>query len=232
MDPATEASVAQIKLAWWQEEMQRLIDGHPVHPISRFLAALPRAARTDFVPLQHAVEAATSHVAGAPLERGEALEAHSRALCGAPLIVAAQLAADRANETAAQLGRSVAALAAAEYLAGAIAGYRREARFGRIVFPVDELLAAGIGNADLAASAPPAGLQSYLEELRRRAARFFAMAIDELPRPERAPLRHLSVLAALGAKHLNSRKSPSDAGFRLHDLYLAWTTARRAALPT
>ena len=43
MDPDTETAVAQLKLAWWQEEMQRLTAGAPVHPVSRYLAALPRA---------------------------------------------------------------------------------------------------------------------------------------------------------------------------------------------
>ena len=44
MDPATEVSASQIKLAWWREEIQRLIERAPVHPICRYLAALPRAA--------------------------------------------------------------------------------------------------------------------------------------------------------------------------------------------
>src|SRR5580658_3186413 len=55
MDPATEISVAHLKLAWWQEEMHRLTRGAAVHPISIYLAALPRAAAVDFTPLSDAV---------------------------------------------------------------------------------------------------------------------------------------------------------------------------------
>jgi phytoene synthase len=231
MDPGTEAAVAQLKLAWWQEEMQRLIAGSPVHPISRYLAALPRAAAADFAPLGRAVEAAAAQIAGAPLERGGELAAHSEALRGGPLMVAARLAG-APQEPAEGLQSCIAALASAEYLAGAIADYRREARAGRVAFPVDELLAAGIENADLAAAVAPDHLQSYLDGVRRRAAQFFASAADVLPREERAPLRHLLVLAALGVKHLNSRRPPADTNFRLQDLFLAWSTARRAALQT
>jgi 15-cis-phytoene synthase len=231
MDPSTEAAVARLKLAWWLEEMQRLTAGSPVHPISRYLAALPQAAAADFAPLERAVEAAALQIAGAPLEHGEELAAHSEALRGGPLMVAARLAG-RPQEPVQALRSCVAALACAEYLAGAIADYRREARAGRMVFPVDELLAAGIENADLAAAVAPDHLQSYLDGVRRRAAEFFAAAADVLPREERAPLRHLLVLAALGAKHLNSRRPPADVNFRLRDLYLAWSTARRAALQT
>jgi phytoene synthase len=232
MDPGTESGVAQLKLAWWQEEMRRLAAGTPVHPISRYLALLPGAALADFTPLAMTVEAAARHVAGAPLERAEELEAHSGALRAGPLILAARLADTREGETEAGLKHSVAAFAAADYLAGAIADYRREARIGRIVFPIDELLAAGIENSDLSAADPPPHLQSYLNGLRRRAAQLFAASAAVLPRAERARLRHLLILAALGAKHLNSSRAPTDADFRLRDLYLAWTTARRAALPT
>jgi len=231
MDPSTEAAVARLKLAWWLEEMQRLAAGAPVHPISRYLAALPRAAAADFAPLQRAVEAAALQIAGAPLEHREELSAHSEALRGGPLMVAARLAGEP-HEAAAGLRGCIAALASAEYLAGAIADYRREARAGRVVFPVDELLESGIENADLAAAIAPDHLQSYLDGVRRRAAECFAAAADALPRETRAPLRHLLVLAALGAKHLNSRRAPADASFRLQDLYLAWSTARGAALQT
>jgi len=231
MDPGTEAGVARLKLAWWLEEMQRLTEGSPVHPIGRYLAALPRAATADFAPLRIAVEAAAREIAGAPLEHGGELAAHSEALRGGPLMVAARLAGEP-QQPDQDLRGCIAALASAEYLAGAIADYRREARAGRVAFPLDELLAAGIENDDLAAAVAPDHLQSYLDGVRRRAAQFFASAADLLPRGNRAPLRHLLVLAALGVKHLNSRRPPADANFRLQDLYLAWRTARRAALQT
>jgi 15-cis-phytoene synthase len=227
MDPGTEAAVAQLKLAWWQDEMQRLTAGAPVHPVSRYLTALPRAGTTDFAPLIGAVQAAARHVAGAPLERGGELEAHSSALRGRPLMVAAQLAEGFCDPVSS--GRSVAALAAAEYLTLAIGDYRREALAGRVALPVDELQAAGIEDADLTAAEPPPHLQSYLEGLRGRAAQLFADAATELPAAERAQLRHLLILAALGTKNLHRPGGAADAGVRLRDLYLAWITARHAA---
>jgi phytoene synthase len=232
MDPGTEPGVAQIKLAWWHEELRRLAAGAPVHPISRYLASLPRAEATDFAPLERTAQSAARHIAGAPLERGEQLETHSSALRAVPLMVAARLASDRPNEIEADMRGCVTALAAAEYLAGAIADYRREARCGRVVFPIDELRAAGIENADLVAAVPSPRVQSYLEGLRRRAAQCFATAADVLPRPLRARQRHLLVLATLGARHLHGGEFALGTGFRLRDLYCAWTAARRAARQT
>ncbi|HLN47966.1 MAG TPA: squalene/phytoene synthase family protein [Steroidobacteraceae bacterium] len=229
MDPDTAPAVAQIKLAWWHEEMRRLAAGTPVHPISRYLASLPRSEAADFARLERAVEAAAQHLDGAPLERGEELETHSSALRANPLIVAARLASDRPDETEAHVRGCVTALAAAEYLAGAIADYRREARCGRAVFPIEELRAARIEDADLVAPVPPPRVQSYLEGLRRRAAQSFATAADVLPHAERPRHRHLMVAATLGARHLHGRESAPGTDFRLRDLYCAWSAARRAA---
>jgi 15-cis-phytoene synthase len=228
-DPTAEASAARLKIAWWHEEVERLAHGAPMHPITRFLGALPRAEHVDFAPLGASIEAAARQVAGAPLEHGSELAAHSAALHAVPLAIAARLACLSAPPADAEgaVERAAQALAQADYLADALADYRRAAFCGRIIFPVDELLAARIEDADLTAGEPPAHLQAYLDGQRRRAAALYAAA-DSLPRAERGALRHLLVLAALGAKRLRERRAGTNGG-RLVDLYLAWTTARRAA---
>jgi phytoene/squalene synthetase len=225
MDPATEPGVVHLKLGWWQEEMQRLKEGSPVHPISRYLAALPRAAAVDFTPLLRAVQAAAVQVSGAPLERAADLPPLAQALWGGPLALASRLAADLPDDTA--LCNCTKALAAADYLSKAIRDYRREARVGRVPFAIDELLEAGVENADLAAESPPPRLQGYLGRLRDAAAGYFETAGQALPRTLRSRHRHLLVLAALGRRHLIGR-TPLPERRRLKDMLLAWTTARRA----
>jgi phytoene/squalene synthetase len=118
-------------------------------------------------------------------------------------------------------------LAAADYLSRALRDYRREARAGRVTFAVDELIAAGIDNADLAADAVPAHLELYLGGLRGRAAQYFEHAARALPRARRAADRHLLVLAALGLEQ-SRHHPPSPSRRRLKDMLLAWRTARRA----
>jgi phytoene synthase len=225
MDPATESGVAHLKLAWWGEEIERLKRGSGVHPISGYLAALPRAAVVDFDPLLAAVASAATQIGGAPLERGADLESQCRVLYGGPLTVASRLAAEVPD--AAALGDCTQALAAGEYLAKAIHGYRRESSAGRVPFAIDELLEAGIDNDDLAAAPPPAHLQNYLDRSRRRASSYFETALRALPPAQRGPQRHLLVLAALGRSRLESR-SPAGKHHRFKDMLLAWTTARRA----
>jgi phytoene synthase len=227
LDPRTERSAAQIKLAWWQEEMRRLTDSAPVHPISLYLAALPGATRETLMPLIEAVDAAVLEVSGVPLERTADLAPHARRLRANPMSVAADLSNPGAPSVAMDMEfqASAAALAVGDYLGRALNEYRGEARAGRVPFVVEELMAAGVDNAALAAEQPDSQLSAYLAGLRQRTLDHYALAAASLPARQRRPQRHLLVLAALGAARL--RQSPPRA---LGSLYLAWDTARRAAL--
>jgi phytoene/squalene synthetase len=224
-DPGTEASASRMKLAWWQEEIRRLIARTPVHPIGVYLASLPRAGEVDFGPLAAAVEASVAECSGVPLERGAELEPHASALRALPLEVASRLAAEDAD--AGGLQNCLRALAVADYLARTTRDYRREARLGRVLFAVDELLAAGVDNADLCADPPPANLANYLQQLRARAARSYENAVQMLPADCRSQHRHLLISAALGLRHLQRQTSTLESP-RMQDMLLAWVTARRA----
>jgi phytoene synthase len=224
-DPGIEASAGRMKLAWWQEEIYRLIAGTPVHPIGVYLASLPRAGEVDFGPLALAIQASVAECSGVPLERAAELDAHASALRALPLEVASRLAA--ADADASGLQNSLRALAVADYLARTTRDYRREARLGRVVFAVDELLAAGVDNADLCADPPPENLANYLLQLRARAAQSYGTAAQALPAECRSQHRHLLILAALGLKHLQRRTTALESP-RVQDMLLAWSTARRA----
>ena len=224
-DPGTEPSAGRIKLAWWQDEIHRLIARAPLHPICTYLMSLPRAAAVDFTPLREAVNATVAELSGVPLERGAELEPHACALRAAPLALASRLTSESVDEIA--LGNCLRALAVADYLARMTRDYRREARLGRVPFAVDELLAAGVDNADLCAEQPPPKLEEYLQQLRARAAERYQFAAQALPAACRSRQRHLLVLAALGLKHLQRRTASLESP-RAQDMLLAWSTARRA----
>ncbi len=228
-DPATEPSAGRMKLAWWQDEVLRLIARAPVHPICAYLASLPRAAEVDFDPLRQAVNASVAELSGVPLERSAELEPHAYALRAAPLALASRLASVAFDGVNAldeiNLGICLRALAVADYRARMTRDYRREARLGRVPFPVDELLAAGIDNADLCADQPPPRLEVYLAQQRALAAQSYRTAALALPDGSRQ--RHLLVLAALGLKHLQRRTANLESP-RAQDMLLAWSTARHA----
>ncbi len=224
---AADPAVALAKLDWWRDEMRRLALARPVHPISRYLAALPGAAAVDFGPLEGAVAAAAACLAGAPVELDADLPDFADELIGKPLRTAARLAAP-ATDTA-ELRACTRELASAEYLVRAIEDQPRAARFGRIIFPVRDLLDHGIGNDELCAAEPGAALGAYIERARARADHHYARAALALPAPPRPPLRGRLVLAARGAAHRRARRAPGAQHIAVRDLFLAWRTARLAS---
>jgi phytoene synthase len=224
LDPATESSAAHLKLAWWQDEMQRLSQGGGVHPISQYLCSLPRASAVAFAPLVDTLAAALIQISGVPLERGSDLAPQAYALCGKPLAVAASFAGGVFDRDTLDC---LEALANAEYLSRGLFDYRREARAGRVPFAVDELLTAQIDNADLCADPTPERLRAYIKRQREQAHEYFQLAARRLPLQRRSQLRHLLVLAALGIKRLE-RDSSASRNLHLNDMLLAWSTARHA----
>jgi 15-cis-phytoene synthase len=228
MDPATEPGVARIKLGWWQEELDRLRMGAPVHPIGRYLGQFAASRDSAFAALNGTLAAAAEQVAGVPIERGVDLARHANSLWGEPQLVALRLGSEHAEAIEASLSECASALAAGEYLARAIAGYRRDAAVGRVPFAVDQLQSAGIETADLSALEPPRRLQDYLAQLREQAVGHYARALQTPRGRERARGRHLLVLAAIGLRQIAAGRVPT-AQPRLRDAFAAWRIARRAA---
>jgi phytoene synthase len=246
LHPATDPAVCAAKLAWWRDEVLRLMQGRGVHPICRFLAELPGAADTDLQALRAALDAVAAEASGVPVERRADLAAHADALYGGPLRVAAALGAAAGRDTrgfdplrhAIALHACTAAAALGKYLRCALADHRSDARRGRIAFPVDDLLAAGIETAELAAAQPSPRLCAYLAHQTREALLAFERAQLALPPETRPALRGLLVLIELEHRHLRAWEpgSRSAAGTpigednaRLADLWWAWRTARRAS---
>jgi phytoene synthase len=226
LDPATEPSVAQVKLGWWHDELTRLGAGEPLHPVTRYLAALRSEPAVDWRPLDTMLAASAAQLAGVPLERGAELAAHADALYGAPLRMAARIGGDERPEA---LQTCTAALARGEYLSRALADYPRDIRSGRMPFPIEDLLSAQIVDEDFAAPLAPPRLAEYLAALRLEAADCFTAADAALAATATADRRHLAVLCTLGARHLAKRTSSLATDIRVGDVYKAWQAARRAA---
>ena len=228
MDPATEASASRIKLAWWQEEIQRLIARAPVHPICRYLAALPRGRRGRFLrpePGHRRFDRGVERRA-AGAQRGTRTPCLRAARRPAGVGVPARLRCGSSMRSAWET--VFRALAAADYLARVTRDYRRQARQGRVPFAVEELLAAGVDNADLCADQPSAKLEDYLRQLRARAAQNYETAALALPGACR---REPASLAGPGGARPETFAAPHSSGLesaRLQDMLLAWSTARRA----
>ncbi len=192
--------IAATKLAWWRDEVHRLRQARPAHPIGRYLLASVTATPNDWDPLERAVDAALQRIGDAAFTTPADLEDHADALIGGPLRVAAMLG---------------------------VAARERSAAHARALEPCTRAIAVGQFLAQSAADA--AGDPDRAEALRAEARRRYVDAAAALPPELRARHRGLLVLAVLEAHHSSTRRLAAAAPTRLSDLFLAWRTARRAA---
>jgi len=230
-DPATEPAVAHLKLGWWLEEIERLAAARPVHPISRFLAALPGAPAADFAALQGTLGALHEELTGTPLETAADFERRALALRAVPLRLAGVLAGDgpggihtRDGAVDAALDRALAALAYGSEVGATLEAWRRGRR---VRLPLAELRAVGVAPEALAQDPRAVRLQPYLAPLRAEAARRLERVAPALPATHRAGQRHLAVLAALERRRLYA-DGPASRWAALGDLWSAWRAARRS----
>jgi 15-cis-phytoene synthase len=213
-----EHAVAHARLDWWQEELERLAIGRPLHPLTRALAHAPR----DAVLLDARLAAAREELAARVADSEQDFERWLDARRGTIELSAALILRFRHPRPAApRLGRALGILE----LLGAM---RAEARAGR-----SQVATRGVRLAEIAAEPWPDSVWALREQLARRAAGALAEARVPLA-AEGAAARPLLVQAALAQRELarltRRRQEPAPPGTlqAFGSLVLAWRAARRA----
>jgi 15-cis-phytoene synthase len=248
--PGLDHNVAHSRLQWWREECERAAGGRAVHPLTRALvSALNGAPLSQLAGLCGIVDVAIWDLAGATFETRRELDAYCQRwatgmvepLAHASLSAASVSAASpapAATNSSASAARTVdwRALGAAMRETELLADFAREAHYGRIRVPLDELETANIDANTLAKPPWPDAFADLvrvrLESLRNDIERNL-IGVD----PEQQPaLRGLLAWAALTWRNsqrteraLPNRLQPSRFD-TISDAWFAWRIARRATI--
>lgn len=229
-DEVSDPGVGEVKLQWWRDEMQRLFDGTPRHPVSQALApaveryGLPADAFTGMLD-GTGMDLAYG---GYPSFRELTVYCHRTGGGLAQLLAAvAATGSDASARFAHDLGM-------AQTLRRRLLTVRRDAHAGRVYIPEDELDKAGVSREDLLRTeTPPAARQLFREQADRIHA-FLDQAEGYLPDAERAVHRSGIILAALDRALLREMAKDNfpllEQGFELTPLrrfWIAWRTARQ-----
>jgi 15-cis-phytoene synthase len=254
--------VAHSRLQWWREECERAANERPVHPLTQDLVSalntaasfevatakssmlLPPAAGLDGQPqtvrlpgltgLCGIVDVAIWDLAGATFETRRELDAYcARWAAGMiePLIVPSPVSPTLPARTT-----EWRAIGAAMREIELLADLAREAHFGRIRVPLDELERA---NVDVRALANPPWPDALTELLRARHELLrdnISRALIDVDREQQPAVRGLLVWAALAWRL--SQRAERALPERLHpgrfdaikDAWVAWRIARHATI--
>jgi phytoene synthase len=230
--PATGHSAAHLKLAWWAEEVERIVRGAPLHPIGRTLCAAAHAVNVDLACLNDTLAAAHHDLAGRPIADQEELLAYCQRSGGLAQQLAACLAQPSADRRA-EVRRFGGALGRGLRLADLLRNHAGDLQAGRSRLPEELLRKHRVAPDEFLTAAPSPGAVALLDELAASATALLTEAVA-LPLADRARQRAGLVLAELALVSVRRMRAARFAPASLIDppalaqLWRAWRTARKA----
>ncbi len=230
VDAQIDPAVARLKLAWWREEIGRLFDGAPQHPVTRALAA-PIA---DFnLPREHFLEI----IDGMEMDLDydsypsfKELSLYCHRVASMVGIMSAEIFGYQDRRTP----RYAHHLGTAFQLTNILRDVREDALRGRLYIPLDELQRFGVGISEIMGNQDNERIQALLRFQAERARDYYRKAFEQLSETDRYTQRSGLAMAAI---YLATLQEIERDGYRVLDrrvsltpirkLWLAWKTVRQ-----
>jgi phytoene synthase len=192
VDECTDYQIAQTKLAWWKQEIQRLFHETPQHPVTQALKPVVNSfglQEAHFIEIIDGMQMDTQYNRYADFEQ---LALYCYRVASVVGLLSAQIFGytDRATlEYAHDLGMAF-------QLTNIIRDVGEDARRGRIYIPLDELEQADVSEQQLLNSQASPQMQALLLKQIERAEMFYDKALNQLPKKDvRAQLPGLMMAA-------------------------------------
>lgn len=230
VDNVHERSVAQAKLDWWQEEIQRLFHHQARHPVS--LALQPhienfQLSETHFQQILDGMQMDLNQYQYADFAE---LKIYCHRVASVVGIMAAEIFGYQDPHTL----HYAETLGLAMQLTNILRDVREDYQRGRIYIPLDELDKFGVAAADFAEHKTKPNLLALFQHQTQRAQQLYTEALASLPAQDRYPQRSGLIMAEIYRTLLDEIERD---GFRLLEqrihltplrkFWIAWKTARR-----
>jgi 15-cis-phytoene synthase len=193
VDECTDYQVAQTKLNWWKQEIERLYAGTPQHPVTKALHAY---IHTYNLAKEHFLEIIDGMEMDLKFNRYQdfkQLQLYCYRVASVVGLLSAQIFGYQHRNTL----KYAHDLGIAFQLTNIIRDVGEDARRGRIYFPLDELANANVTEDDILQGRETEAFKAYLNTQIERAERFYDKAFSILPREDAKPQRAGLMMAAI-----------------------------------
>lgn len=221
--------VSHLKLQWWREEIGRLEQGQPRHPLTQAACSAAPAAGSRWRPIQDLLSSLELDLASTSIASEAELDRYLALADGLQRMIAAVLV-----PLDARAERFASATGGAVRIIEMIRDLRKDAMRGRIYLPRDWLDAEGIDYRALASEAVGPGARRCLARLAEKAREQGRRATVELQDCGAADLRAQNVLLGLHLELLDRiERGQFEAGClqvelsHMRSLWTAWRVARQ-----
>jgi len=227
VDEAHDPAVARTKLAWWREEVDRMFNGTPQHPVAQALASVVREFALPAELFQTVIDGMAMDLAQTRYLDFATLELYCHRVAGVVGLMSAEIFGYRDLAT-----RGYARdLGIAFQLTNICRDVGEDARRGRIYLPQADLARFGVKASALLRAEYSQAFRDLMAFEVERTQSWYAKALAQLPAADRRAQRAGLVMAAIyrtllaeiardGYRVLDRRTSLTP----LRKLWIAWKT--------
>lgn len=227
VDECNDPAIAATKLVWWRQEVERVADGQPQHPVGMAL----QAAGGDFnLPKEQLLEIIDGMEMD--LQQSRYLDFKGLSLyCYRVASVVGLLAAEIFGYRDRQTLKYAHDLGMAFQLTNIIRDIGEDARRGRIYIPMDELKQFNVPAADILNSRYSDNFAALMRFQVERAEKYYEQAMAQLPAVDRKAQRPGLIMAAIYRTLLDEIKRENFQVLHqrialtpVRKLWIAWKT--------
>lgn len=227
VDECNDISLASTKLAWWRQEVERVADGQPQHPVGQALQAAGREFHLPKEQLLEIIDGMEMDLQQSRYLDFKGLSLYCYRVASVVGLLAAEIFGYRDRGTL----KYAHDLGMAFQLTNIIRDIGEDARRGRIYIPMDELKQFNVPAADILNSRYSDNFAALMRFQVERAEGYYDQALTQLPAVDRKSQRPGLIMAAIYRTLLDEIKRENHhvlhqriALTPVRKIWIAWKT--------
>jgi len=193
VDECTELKVAQVKLAWWKDEIRNLYLNKPIHPVTKALEPVIKQFQLDEEHFHEIIDGMEMDLNFNRYEDFKQLQLYCYRVASVVGILSAQIFGFKNRKTL----KFAHDLGMAFQLTNIIRDVGEDARRNRIYIPLDELAKFNVTEDDILKSRESDAVKKLLESQIERAETYYDKALNELPAEDKKNQRVGLIMTAI-----------------------------------
>ena len=193
VDECTELKVAQVKLAWWKDEVRNLYLKKPIHPVTKALEPVIQQFQLDEEHFHEIIDGMEMDLNFNRYEDFKQLQLYCYRVASVVGILSAQIFRFENRKTL----KFAHDLGMAFQLTNIIRDVGEDARRNRIYLPLDELDKFNVTEDDILKSRESDAVKRLLDAQIERAEMYYDKALNELPAEDKKSQRVGLIMTAI-----------------------------------
>jgi len=193
VDECTELKVAQVKLAWWKDEIRNLYLNKPIHPVTKALEPVIKKFQLDEEHFHEIIDGMEMDLNFNRYEDFKQLQLYCYRVASVVGILSAQIFGFKNRKTL----KFAHDLGMAFQLTNIVRDVGEDARRNRIYIPLDELAKFNVTEDDILKSRESDAVKKLLESQIERAETYYDKALNELPAEDKKNQRVGLIMTAI-----------------------------------